>query len=114
MIDYFNYRSVNVFSGESEYTDLPFSCNWGIEYQRWKTIVTLDCFIKAGAYVLVDIEVVNRPPGCLLATKDENDRLVDLALETSVTTRLNACFEQDFATTCIMNILFQPDVVVTR
>ena len=47
-IDYFNNRSVKVFICESEYTDLTFSSNWGIEYQRWETIVNLGCFIEAG------------------------------------------------------------------
>lgn len=46
--------------------------------------------------------------------KDESDRLVDFALETGVKTRLNACFAQDFATMCIMNVPFQPDEMVTR
>jgi len=75
------------------------------------TIVTVACFIKAGTYVLVDVEEANRPPNCLPVTKDENGRVVDFALET---TRLNAWFEHDFAIMCITNVLFQPDVMVTR
>jgi len=99
---------------ESGCTNLLFSSNWGIEYQRWKTIVTLGCFGRAGTHVLVDIEAANRPPNCLPVTKDENDRLVDFALETGVKTRLNACFEQEFATMCIMIVPLQPDEMVTR
>jgi hypothetical protein len=76
--------------------------------------VTLDCFAETGVYVLVDIEAANRPPSCLLVMKDENGRLVDFALETGVKTRLNACFAQEFATICIMNVPFQPDEMVTR
>jgi hypothetical protein len=70
--------------------------------------------LKAGTYVLVDIEAANRPPNRLPVMKDENGRLVDFALETGVKTRLNACFAQDFATMCIMNVPFQPDEMVTR
>ena len=94
-IGYFNNRLVKRFSVvEIGSTDLTSSCNSETEYQRWKTVGTLVCFVEAGVYILVGIEVANVHPNCLPVTKDENGRLVKFAQETGVNTRLNACFAQ--------------------
>ena len=114
-IGYFNNRSVKRFSVvEIGSTDLTSSCDCETEYQRWKTVVTLVCFVKARVYILVGIEAANVPPNCLPVTKDENGRLVEFAQETGVKTRLDAWFAQYFVIMRMTNVPFQRDLMVTR